>query len=252
MAPSQSDRLASPRGWWSSRWRSLGLAYGQRSHLSAELSRTQQRLEKLRHRVDDDRSPPAIAILVTTIGIILSLLVRIAALLRPDTLLRISFSAFTGRHRPRCARTRSGPRPVPSGRYRSLRRDPADHLDRHVPRPCRSGCSSAIYLSEYADPAGACARSSPIARGPGRHSRRSSTDSFAALTVAPLDPRLGRGHRSGGVASESALAAGLVMGMMIIPFVSSLTDDVMNAVPQSSAGRRLRAWARPTRKPSSR
>jgi phosphate transport system permease protein len=35
------------------------------------------------------------------------------------------------------------------------------------------------------------------------------------------------------VASESALAAGLVMGIMIIPFVSSLSDDVINAVPQA-------------------
>ena len=35
------------------------------------------------------------------------------------------------------------------------------------------------------------------------------------------------------VASESALAAGLVMGVMIIPFMSSLSDDVINAVPQA-------------------
>ena len=35
------------------------------------------------------------------------------------------------------------------------------------------------------------------------------------------------------VSSESALAAGLVMGVMIIPYVSSLTDDVVNAVSQS-------------------
>ena len=35
------------------------------------------------------------------------------------------------------------------------------------------------------------------------------------------------------MASESALAAGFVMGIMIIPFVSSLSDDVINAVPQS-------------------
>ena len=34
------------------------------------------------------------------------------------------------------------------------------------------------------------------------------------------------------VASESALAAGLVMGVMIIPFVSSISDDVITAVPQ--------------------
>lgn len=55
---------------------------------------------------------------------------------------------------------------------------------------------------------------------------------FAALTVAPLIR--GWGETLGlNVASESALAAGLVMGMMIIPFVSSLSDDVINAVPQS-------------------
>jgi phosphate transport system permease protein len=53
---------------------------------------------------------------------------------------------------------------------------------------------------------------------------------FAALTVAPA---LRRGGESLGldVAPESALAAGLVMGIMIIPFVSSLSDDVINAVP---------------------
>jgi phosphate transport system permease protein len=35
------------------------------------------------------------------------------------------------------------------------------------------------------------------------------------------------------VASEAALGAGLVMGIMIIPFVSSLSDDAINAVPQA-------------------
>jgi phosphate transport system permease protein len=55
---------------------------------------------------------------------------------------------------------------------------------------------------------------------------------FAALTVAPL--LRGFGERLGlDVASESALGAGLVMGIMIIPFVSSLSDDVINAVPQA-------------------
>jgi phosphate transport system permease protein len=55
---------------------------------------------------------------------------------------------------------------------------------------------------------------------------------FAALTVAPLlrDAGVTLGLD---VASESALGAGLVMGIMIIPFISSLTDDVINAVPQS-------------------
>jgi phosphate transport system permease protein len=37
------------------------------------------------------------------------------------------------------------------------------------------------------------------------------------------------------VASESALAAGLVMGVMIIPFVSSLSDDAISAVPRALA-----------------
>ena len=55
---------------------------------------------------------------------------------------------------------------------------------------------------------------------------------FAALTVAPWVRRVGE---SAGfeVASESALAAGLVMGIMIIPLVSSLADDAINAVPSA-------------------
>ncbi|AMX03892.1 phosphate ABC transporter permease subunit PstC [Microbulbifer thermotolerans] len=55
---------------------------------------------------------------------------------------------------------------------------------------------------------------------------------FAALTVAPFvrDLAASLGLQA---SSESALAAGLVMGVMIIPFVSSLSDDVINAVPQS-------------------
>jgi phosphate transport system permease protein len=55
---------------------------------------------------------------------------------------------------------------------------------------------------------------------------------FAALTVAPNIREAGQ-WLGLNVASESALAAGIVMGMMIIPFVSSLSDDVINAVPQS-------------------
>lgn len=55
---------------------------------------------------------------------------------------------------------------------------------------------------------------------------------FAALTVAPF---LRNSGASVGLSlsSESALAAGLVMGIMIIPLISSLSDDVINAVPQS-------------------
>ena len=55
---------------------------------------------------------------------------------------------------------------------------------------------------------------------------------FAALVVAPII----RGTGSGlgfEISSESALAAGLVMGIMLVPFISSLSDDVINAVPQA-------------------
>lgn len=55
---------------------------------------------------------------------------------------------------------------------------------------------------------------------------------FAALVIAPVIRDVGQ--RIGlDVSSESALAAGLVMGIMIIPFVSSLSDDMINAVPQA-------------------
>lgn len=53
---------------------------------------------------------------------------------------------------------------------------------------------------------------------------------FAALVVAPFIRDLGRSLGLD-VASESALAAGVVMGIMIIPFVSSLADDALTAVP---------------------
>jgi phosphate transport system permease protein len=55
---------------------------------------------------------------------------------------------------------------------------------------------------------------------------------FAAITLAPLLRNSGEAVGLS-IASESALAAGIVMGIMIIPFISSLSDDVINAVPQS-------------------
>jgi phosphate transport system permease protein len=55
---------------------------------------------------------------------------------------------------------------------------------------------------------------------------------FAALTVAPFFRNLGA-DLGLSISSESALAAGVVMGIMIIPFVSSLSDDVITAVPQA-------------------
>ena len=92
------------------------------------------------------------------------------------------------------------------------------------------GLFSAIYLAEYA---------SPMLRKFGKPVIEILAGIptvvygfFAALTVGPLIK--GVGDTFGlEVSSESALAAGLVMGVMIIPFVSSLSDDVINAVPQS-------------------
>ena len=55
---------------------------------------------------------------------------------------------------------------------------------------------------------------------------------FAAITLAPFIRTSGESIGLT-IASESALAAGIVMGIMIIPFISSLSDDVINAVPQS-------------------
>ena len=92
------------------------------------------------------------------------------------------------------------------------------------------GLLSAIYMAEYAGPK-LRATAKPIleilAGIP-----TVVYGFFAALTMAPLFR--GWGENLGfEVASESALAAGLVMGIMIIPFVSSLSDDVISAVPQS-------------------
>ena len=56
---------------------------------------------------------------------------------------------------------------------------------------------------------------------------------FAALTVAPLIRDFGTAIGIANPTTESALAAGLVMGVMIVPFVSSMADDAIAAVPQS-------------------
>jgi phosphate transport system permease protein len=92
------------------------------------------------------------------------------------------------------------------------------------------GLMTAIYLSEYASSrvrASAKPMLEVLAGIP-----TVVYGYFAALTVAPM--LRGLGESAGlSVASESALGAGLVMGIMIIPFVSSLSDDVINAVPQT-------------------
>jgi phosphate transport system permease protein len=92
------------------------------------------------------------------------------------------------------------------------------------------GLLSAIYLSEYASP-GFRAVAKPLleilAGIP-----TVVYGFFAALVVAPFVRDVGA-SLGFEVSSESAMAAGLVMGIMIIPFISSLSDDFINAVPQS-------------------
>lgn len=92
------------------------------------------------------------------------------------------------------------------------------------------GLASAVYLSEY---------SSKRMRGwikPGLEMLAGIPTVvygfFAALTLAPFI-RMTGGQFGLEVASESALAAGIVMGLMIVPLISSLSDDVINSVPQS-------------------
>ncbi|PCJ46508.1 MAG: phosphate ABC transporter permease subunit PstC [Gammaproteobacteria bacterium] len=92
------------------------------------------------------------------------------------------------------------------------------------------GLMIAIYLSQYAS-----ARMRSIAKPMLEILAGVPTvvyGFFAALTVAPLIRDLGD-WLGLTVASESALAAGLVMGVMIIPFVSSLSEDAISAVPSS-------------------
>jgi phosphate transport system permease protein len=92
------------------------------------------------------------------------------------------------------------------------------------------GLMSAIYLAEYAPP-----RQRAIAKPMLEILAGIPTvvyGFFAALTVAPFIRGVGASLGLG-VSSESALAAGTVMGIMLIPFVSSLSDDVIAAVPQA-------------------
>ncbi|CUK27186.1 Phosphate transport system permease protein PstC [Cognatishimia activa] len=97
------------------------------------------------------------------------------------------------------------------------------------------GLFSAIYLSEYASP-----RVRAIAKPALEVLAGIPTivyGLFALLTVGPLlvsvfgeGGYLGVDWQGGG---RAVLTAGIVMGMMLIPFVSSLSDDIINAVPQA-------------------
>ncbi|SHI40721.1 phosphate ABC transporter membrane protein 1, PhoT family [Palleronia salina] len=94
------------------------------------------------------------------------------------------------------------------------------------------GLMAAIYLSEYA---------SPRVRGIAKPALEILAGIptivyglFALLTVGPaLMVVFGDGGLGWMQAGTAVMTAGLVMGIMLIPFVSSLSDDIINAVPQS-------------------
>ncbi len=94
------------------------------------------------------------------------------------------------------------------------------------------GLFAAIYLSEYATP-----RVRGIAKPLLEVLAGIPTivyGLFALLTIGPLLMSVfgenGTGWMGGG---RSVMTAGIAMGIMLIPFVSSLSDDIINAVPQS-------------------
>ena len=93
------------------------------------------------------------------------------------------------------------------------------------------GLLSAIYLSEYAS-----RRLRALAKPAIEVLAGIPTivyGLFALVTVGPFLRDWFAQPLGLGSGSSSVMTAGLVMGIMLIPFVSSLSDDIINAVPQS-------------------
>ncbi|MGJ8622406.1 MAG: phosphate ABC transporter permease subunit PstC [Yoonia sp.] len=93
------------------------------------------------------------------------------------------------------------------------------------------GLFAAIYLSEYAGP-----RLRVVAKPAIEVLAGIPTivyGLFALITVGPLLRDYFAEPMGLGQSASSVMTAGLVMGVMLIPFVSSLSDDIINAVPQA-------------------
>lgn len=93
------------------------------------------------------------------------------------------------------------------------------------------GLFAAIYMSEYA---------SPRLRGWAKPAIEVLAGIptivyglFALITLGPMLRDYFAQPLGLGTSGSSVMTAGLVMGIMLIPFVSSLSDDIINAVPQS-------------------
>jgi phosphate transport system permease protein len=93
------------------------------------------------------------------------------------------------------------------------------------------GLMSAIYLAEYATPRTRAWVKPAIEILAGIPTIVYGL--FALITVGPLLRDYFAEPMGFGDSSSSVMTAGLVMGIMVIPFVSSLSDDIINAVPQS-------------------
>jgi phosphate transport system permease protein len=106
------------------------------------------------------------------------------------------------------------------------------------------GLFAAIYLSEYASP-----RMRSIAKPAIEVLAGIPTivyGLFALITVGPLLRDYFAEPMGFGQSASSVMTAGLVMGIMLIPFVSSLSDDIINAVPQSMRDGSLGLGATPS------
>ncbi len=93
------------------------------------------------------------------------------------------------------------------------------------------GLFAAIYLSEYAGP-----RMRSVAKPAIEVLAGIPTivyGLFALITVGPFLRDYFAAPMGFGQSASSVMTAGLVMGVMLIPFVSSLSDDIINAVPQA-------------------
>ncbi len=93
------------------------------------------------------------------------------------------------------------------------------------------GLFAAIYLSEYAGPRVRAVAKPLIEVLAGIPTIVYGL--FALITVGPFLRDYFAQPMGFGNSSSSVMTAGLVMGIMLIPFVSSLSDDIINAVPQS-------------------
>jgi phosphate transport system permease protein len=93
------------------------------------------------------------------------------------------------------------------------------------------GLFAAIYMSEYASPRFRAFAKPVIEVLAGIPTIVYGL--FALITVGPFLRDYIAEPLGLGTSSSSVMTAGLVMGVMLIPFVSSLSDDIINAVPQA-------------------